>query len=273
MILIVATLLCALFSVQAQKVPAFGRASTYGVVAAAGISSTGATVIHGDAGSYPTGTITGFPPGSVVDGTLHVAADVPTQGAIADAGTAYAAFVALPCNTSQAAIDIGGTTVTAGVHCYSTTLDVTGAATLDAQGNSSAVFIFVSGTIMTAHTSSSLVLIGGANPCNVYFIVGSSAVIQTTAIFKANILAGTSISFATGATTTGRAFAGCVSGSGAVSCDAADIGSQVTGCPIYQASSSSSSSGGNKNAAPQVQPQAVVWMLAITGLVATVLFN
>jgi len=275
-LLIVATSLCvSSFTAMAQKVPSFGRAGTYGVVAAAGISSTGATVIHGDAGSWPTPTITGFPPGTVADGTLHVAADTPTQGAIADAGTAYSAFVALPCNTSEAAMDIGGTTITPGVHCYSTTLDITGAATLDAQGNSSAVFIFVSGTILTAHTSSSLVLIGGAHPCNVYFIVGSSAVIQTTSIFKANILSAISVSFATGATTTGRVFAGCVSSSGAVSCDTNDLASGATSCPSFVPDPrySSSSSGPGNDASPVMRPQATVWLLAVAVFLGAMLFN
>lgn len=87
---------------NAQTVPSLGRAAGFGALAQAGITTTGGTVIHGDAGSFPTGTITGFGPGSgqVVQGTLHTAPDVPTQNAVLDAGTAYTTFAAMRCNTN-----------------------------------------------------------------------------------------------------------------------------------------------------------------------------
>jgi hypothetical protein len=94
-----------------------------------------------------------------------------------------------------------------GVYTSASSLGLSGALTLDAQGDPNAVFVFQAGTSLIVGSSSQVNLIGGAQACNVYWQVGSSATIGTGAAFVGNILALTSISMTTGATLNGRALA------------------------------------------------------------------
>jgi hypothetical protein len=102
---------------------------------------------------------------------------------------------------------LGGHTFFAGVYTASSSLGLTGTVTLDAQNNSNAQFIFQVGTALTANVGSSVNLINGALPANVFWQVGSSATVGTGASFSGNILAFSSISLGTGASLQGRALA------------------------------------------------------------------
>src|SRR5450759_3498249 len=64
-----------------------GTATSFVVLAGAGVTNTGPTTLHGDLGTFPTTTISG--PGSLtVTGTNHHG-DAVTQGAKTDLVTAY----------------------------------------------------------------------------------------------------------------------------------------------------------------------------------------
>ena len=56
-----------------------GTADSFTVLAGAGVTNTGPTVVNGDPGTCPTPAITGLPPGDV-NGTIH-AADAAACGA------------------------------------------------------------------------------------------------------------------------------------------------------------------------------------------------
>jgi type VI secretion system secreted protein VgrG len=182
-----------------------GTADSFAVLAGSGITNTGSTVINGDIGTFPTTTTTGFPPG-LVNGTDH-GGDAVTQGAKTDLTTAYNdAAGRTPVTTVPT--ELGGTTLTHGVYsAASGTFGITGALTLDAQGDSSAVFIFQMASTLTTANASSVVLIGGAQSCNVFWQVGSSATLGGSTSFRGNILALTSITLVTGATVDGRVLA------------------------------------------------------------------
>ncbi len=78
--------------------------------------------------------------------------------------------------------------------------------TLDAQGDTNAVWVFqMPSSTLTVGNARQVILAGGAKASNIYWQVGSSATIGTTAIFKGNILASQSITLETGATLDGRA--------------------------------------------------------------------
>jgi hypothetical protein len=79
--------------------------------------------------------------------------------------------------------------------------------TLDGGGDPNAVFVFQAASMLTVGSGSRVVLIGAAQPCNVFWQVGSSATIDTTSDFAGNILALTSIALRTGATLNGSALA------------------------------------------------------------------
>jgi LPXTG-motif cell wall-anchored protein len=182
-----------------------GTATSFAVLAGSAISNTGSSVINGNIGSYPTTTITGFPPG-IVNGTNH-AGDAVTQGAKTDLTTAYNdAAGRTPVTTVPT--ELGGTTLVAGVYSSAAgTFGITGNVTLNGQGDPNSVFIFKMASTLTTATGSSVTLIGSAQSCNVFWQVGSSATLGGSTTFRGTILALTSITLVTSTTVDGRVLA------------------------------------------------------------------
>ena len=95
-----------------------------------------------------------------------------------------------------------------GIYEASSSLEVEGALTLDAQGNPDAVWIFQApASTLVTDVGSSVVLANGAQACNVFWQVGSSATLNTSSVFVGTILALSSITVQHGATIMGRALA------------------------------------------------------------------
>jgi type VI secretion system secreted protein VgrG len=104
--------------------------------------------------------------------------------------------------------ELGGTTLTEGVYrSTSGGLGITGTLTLDGQDNPDAVWIFQSDSTLITATGSKVELINGADPCNVFWQVTSSATLGTGSAFVGTVLALTSISATTSATVEGRLLA------------------------------------------------------------------
>jgi len=226
LIVLFATLLsaaAAMASPGAQTAPGLGSAASFAVLGGQTVTNTGPTTIFGDLGVSPGSAITGFPPGSVTGGATH-AADAVALQAQSDVTTAYNALTSEPCTGTNVALS--GATLTPGVYCYTSSAQLTGALTLDAQGNAAAVFIFKTVSELTTASNSSVSVINGGTACNVFWQVGSSATVGTTTQFVGNILALTSITLNTGATIVpGRALAR----NGEVTMDSNNI--TILGCP------------------------------------------
>jgi Ice-binding-like len=190
----------------AATAPGLGAAASYAVLGGQTVTNTGPTTINGDLGVSPGTAVTNFPPGIVTGGTIH-SADANALDAQGAVTTAYNALAAQPCTADLTGQDLGGLTLTEGVYCFSSSAQLTGLLTLNAQGSASAVFVFKTvSTLTTARNSSVLVTNGGVD-CNVFWQVGSSATIGTGTVFVGNILALTSISLTTGASVSGRVLA------------------------------------------------------------------
>jgi hypothetical protein len=184
-----------------------GTAASYAVLAGSTVTNTGPSVVHGDLGVSPGTAAVGFGPGTVVPpGVIH-AGDAPAAQAQLDLTTAYNDAAGRASNASTTGQDLGGKTLTTGVYTASTSQQLTGALTLDAKGDPNAVFVFQIGSTLTTAGSSSVVLINGASPCNVYWQVGSSATLDTGTAFAGTIMALTSVTLNTGATVDGRVLA------------------------------------------------------------------
>ncbi len=182
-----------------------GSAASFAVMATSSISSPGAVQINGDVGLAP-GTSQGIPPAQV-NGTIHINDPAITQ-AQADLLAAYNDAVSRSANLVTVSGDLGGNTYTPGLYWSSSSLLITGNVTLDAQGDPNAVFIIQMGTTLTTAPGSQVILAGGAKASNIFWQVGSSATIDTTSIFKGNVLASVSITLNTGSVVEGRMFAG-----------------------------------------------------------------
>ena len=125
-----------------------------------------------------------------------------------DLTTAFNDLAGRASNFNLSGQDLGGLTLVAGVHTFSSSAQLTGTLTLDAQGDRNAQFIFQIGSAITTASNSSINLINGADSCNVYWTVGSSATLGTGTTFKGNVVALTSITLNTAASIiSGRALA------------------------------------------------------------------
>lgn len=179
-------------------------AGTFAVLGGSTVTNTGPSVITGDLGVSAGSAITGFPPGLVL-GATHAADAVAAQGQVSLTAAYNDAAGRTPITSVPA--DIGGLTLVAGVYNSAVALGLTGDVTLDAEGDPGAVFIFQAGSTLTTASGSRVLLVNGANPCNVFWQVGSSATLGTATAFNGTIMALTSITATTGATVDGRLLA------------------------------------------------------------------
>ena len=195
--------------VAAQAAPVdLATASPFVVLGGSTVTNTGPSVLNGDLGVAPGTALVGFGLPAVINGATHANDAVATR-AQADLTIAYdraAAEPVAPANdlTGQ---NLGNRTLTAGAYRYSSSAQLTGALTLDAQGDPNAQFVFEIGSTLTTASASSVVLVNGASPCNVFWQIGSSATLGSNTAFQGNILALTSVSLNDAASVLGRVLA------------------------------------------------------------------
>jgi len=203
-----------------------GTADPFAVLAGSAVTNTGSSTIHGSVGVSPGSAISGFPPGLVSGGTIHNM-DATSAQAQSDLTNAYNFAAGEVCNLNLTGQNLGGLTLTSGVYCFDSSAQLTGALTLNAQGNSNAVFVFQIGDTLTTASNSSVVFINGGQGDSVFWKVGSSATLGTSTAFAGNILALTSITLNTTASIQcGRALAR----NGAVTLDDNLVSIDTEGC-------------------------------------------
>jgi hypothetical protein len=206
--LVLMTTLVLAGNAQAATSVGLGTANSFAVLAGAGVTNTGPSVINGDLGTSPTPAVTGFggAPNGTVNGAIHQA-DALAGQAKDDLTNAYDNAAGQgPANTL--ATELGGQTLTPGVYNSAAgTFGITGTLTLNAQGNPDAVFIFKMASTLITASASRVALINGAQPCHLFWQVGSSATLGTSSVFAGNILALESISLNNGVTVAGRLLA------------------------------------------------------------------
>jgi hypothetical protein len=190
----------------AQAGVGLGTASSFAVLAGSTVTNTGPSVISGDLGVSPGSAVTGFPPGLVTNGSLH-AADARALRAQSDLTTGYEDAAGRTPATDVTGQNLGGLTLFSGVYADSSAMALTGTVTLDAQGDPAAVFIFQAGSTLTTASNSTVALINGASPCNVFWQVGSSATLRTGTTFVGTVMALTSATLETRASVQGRVLA------------------------------------------------------------------
>jgi hypothetical protein len=183
-------------TVTVTSVPTvLGAAASYSVLAATMVVSSGTSHLSGDLGVSPGTSITGFGPGTV-GGDIHAG-----DASAAEAHTAVAAAYA-DLSTRVADVELvgnlGGLVLTPGVYHQTAAMALTGTLTLDAQGDPDAIFIFQTDAAFNTAAASVLVLTGGAQPSNVYWVpagaagTGANSFLSGTIVTEAAITLGAS---------------------------------------------------------------------------------
>jgi hypothetical protein len=191
----------------APTVP-LGTSANYAVLAGSTVTNTGPSTLDGSLGLSPGTSITGFSPGLVLPpGTIDKTNAAAGQ-AKADLTAAYLNAAGRPLDATTTA-NLANLKLGAGVYAgpSKSALSLTGPLVLDGAGDPSSVFIFQTNSTLITGSGSTVTLINGAQECNVFWQVGSSATLGTSSVFTGNILALTSITVTNSVTVHGRALA------------------------------------------------------------------
>jgi hypothetical protein len=204
------------------QAPTLGTANDFVLFTTIGaVSNTGISQLTGNVGTN-NGSITGF---GNVNGRMHNA-----DGGSAQAG----ADMLLAYNQLKNAIPAffpapllgNGDTLIAGVYSISAATTLSNTLTLDAKGNSNAVFIFQIEAPFSSLVNSKVDLINGALACNVYWKIEGLVSIASGTSMKGTIIANNAaIAINAGSTLEGRA----LSTAGAISVDGV-LGFTPVGC-------------------------------------------
>ena len=214
------TALCLLLS---SPTTSFAQAPNLGSVAdfvfyttAGAVGNTGLTVAVGNIGTQ-VGAVTGFEPPASVIGNIFIA-DATTLQCSVDLQAAYdQLFNTVATSTSHTPAFGGGETLFPGVYSIGGAGSAAGDLTLDAQGNSNAVFIFKFGGAFTTGAVTTVHLINGAMPRNIFWVAEGAISMAATTDMKGTLIANNgAISMAAGGILEGRMF----STTGAVAVDA-----------------------------------------------------
>jgi hypothetical protein len=186
----------------------------FAVLAATTVTSTGPTVVDGNLGVHPGTSVTGFPPGDVVNGSIHSADEDAAQGK----SYAESLYVALSgrlvtrATPNLSGKDLGGMVLTPETYCFGSSAGLTGKLTLQGDGD----FIFLIGSTLTTAERAAVVRTGSGMTI---WLVGSSATLGTGTDFVGTIIAKESITLVTGCKVKGRLLALA----GAVTLDSAHV--------------------------------------------------
>jgi hypothetical protein len=177
-------------------------AANFAVLGSSTVTNSGNTVITGgNLGLYPGTSLVGFPPGVVVPpGTIQLTTPAANQAEL-DARAAYTAYSTLPPGTNVS--ELAGMVLTPGTYTSASSLDLSVGGTVTLSGNGN--FIFQVGSALTINTGATVLLTNGALAQNVFWAVGASATIGTSAVMVGDVVAQSSVSLGTGASLAGRA--------------------------------------------------------------------
>ena len=196
-------------------------AAPFAVLAGTAVTDVPTSAITGDVGLSPAaGSNYAGLTQAEVTGKIYAADATGPAGAVDNPGlltqakndltTAFVSAAGEVPTTTYVTGDnqLGGKTLTPGVYAFghATTANLTAASPLVLNGNGDpgALFVFQASSDLVTASNSVVQLENGAQACNVYWVVGSSATLATSSTFVGTLMALTSATLATGATVQGR---------------------------------------------------------------------
>ncbi|MES2765305.1 MAG: ice-binding family protein [Bacteroidota bacterium] len=201
------------------QAPDLGDAADFVLFSSNGaVTNSSPSRLTGDVGTN-NGGLTGF---GNVNGRMQNG-NGATAAAASDLLTAYNDLNGRTPDFFPASVLGGGQILTPGVYSISGAASLNGTLTLNAQGNSSAIFIIKIQGSFSSSAASQVVLINGAQACNVFWKTEGLTELATNTVFKGTIVANNAaITLNTGVKLEGRA----LSTTGAVS-----VGGITAGIP------------------------------------------
>ncbi|AUC86106.1 hypothetical protein CW731_12800 [Polaribacter sp. ALD11] len=156
------------------------------------VGNTGISGINGKIGT-DSGSITGYTTGIHI-GTEHISNTLTAQAKI-DLDNAYLALMALPVTGVHAAAAFGaGETLFPGVYQIAGAGSLGGTITLDAAGDSDAIFVMRFAGALSIAAQSKIILANGAKRCNIFWLGGAGVTTGAVNIGAGSILKGNFIS-------------------------------------------------------------------------------
>jgi Ice-binding-like len=182
---------------SAAIVPTVGLATAAGfsVLADATVTNTGPSTISRSVGVHAGSSVIGLDATNVLPpATIEVTTGVALQAKI-DLTAAYTDAANRPVDVTLVGPELTGLVLGPGVYSgpSKSPLQLSGSLVLDGQGDPSAVFIFQTDSSLTTMSGSSVSFVNGASACNVFWQVGSSAVLGSGSVFVGTVMAGASI--------------------------------------------------------------------------------
>lgn len=196
-------------------------AAHFTILAGAAITTTGGGVINGDVGASPISGASVHLTQSQVNGTIYVVDSTGPTGSVVDPGLLLAAKGDLTSAYNEAAGrtpvpsgpflnpgagNMGGLTLIPGLYKFTGTALITGG-NVTLTGGPDDVWIFQIASDLQVGNGMRVILAGGAQARNIFWQVGTSVTIGTTAVFKGTILSNQAIVMNTGSSLEGRALA------------------------------------------------------------------
>ncbi len=227
--IIIAFTLLSFPKINFAQAPDLGTAANFVLFTINGaVSNTGVSQITGDIGTN-NGAITGFGAATVI-GTIHNA-DIVTLQCSTDLLAGYNELYNISPTATHIPVLGNGETLFAGVYSIGGAGSVASVLTLDAAGDSNAIFIFKIGGAFTTAASTTVTLLNGALAHNIFWIAEGAIAMAASTNMKGTLISHNgAISMAAGGTLHGRMF----STTGAVSIDAVSAvsASILLSCPI-----------------------------------------
>ena len=198
-----ALLISGLSSANAAAIPVLnmGSSASFGVLANSEITSATASSISGSEGSN-----IGIGSGTAATGVISYTGSQVLAGTSLTALVAAASALADSRGGTTTGAELGGQTLAPGAYTNGT-FEITGNLTLNAAGVPSAVFILRSTSTLVTAVASTVTLAGGAQACNVFWQIGSSATLGASSTMVGHVIAQSSISTGAGSVVNGQLIA------------------------------------------------------------------